>query len=691
MERSIPSPSIYAALPNSLDNADPRREITTDLLESVESSVLPTQARRSTKRDWWAYFSDTWVAEITATALSIACSIAIAILLAIWSGKQVPHLVKGITVNAVVSILATTSKSAMLFVVAACIAQLKWLWYGRVRPLADIQTFDDATRGPLGAIFLLADHTILSLGALGASITILALAFDPFVQQTLAFPLQPVNTSSSGNIAKQALAVFGASDDSIPWAHSTQALSNAYWGTNFDPQLQCTASNCTWPTFKTLSFCQKCQPLSPIVIKPVNWTDVLRQLDLDLNTTVPVTQEVTVNDISPVVLNMGTAHAYHHNNTDDYPGNRSYSLMTNLVQDTVWEVANIYDLLGPIYQSLPSDKPLPSTEFLGFKNPLQVYGFTSVAWSENGANMDNTTICALDFCLQELKVSVIENQPIVEVVNTTYGAKSYAAGRADPIPEMVRKKVEGSDGTWSSVCWTPDDTTPTSVHYQYSNSLADFCPYDPDTHAFCSCQSEWYFGLRNVPVLFDRIGGNFTTDAASLDLISTPEGLAFNTSQYADDWQDAIWYNADYADIRYGELTSSNYPRLYSMGIETFTSNLAQALSNQLRDYGWSNITGSTISMLPQVEVRWYWLTLPALLNLASAIFLGLTIYTTHKHKTPLWKTSLVASLFHGLEPDLQDGPTDTRVSQMDLASKELKVRLKRSMVVGKMVFEKGG
>ena len=95
--------------------------------------------------------------------------------------------------------------------------------------------------------------------------------------------------------------------------------------------------------------------------------------------------------------------------------------------------------------------------------------------------------------------------------------------------------------------------------------------------------------------------------------------------------------------------------------------------------------------MLPQVEVRWYWLTLPALLNLASAIFLGLTIYTTHKHKTPLWKTSLVASLFHGLEPDLQDGPTDTRVSQMDLASKELKVRLKRSMVVGKMVFEKGG
>lgn len=35
------------------------------------------------------------------------------------------------------------------------IGQLKWNWFGQTRPLRDIEKFDEATRGPVGAFKLL--------------------------------------------------------------------------------------------------------------------------------------------------------------------------------------------------------------------------------------------------------------------------------------------------------------------------------------------------------------------------------------------------------------------------------------------------------------------------------------------------------------------------------------------------------
>jgi hypothetical protein len=73
--------------------------------------------------------------------------------------------------NTVIALFSTLSKSAILLVITACISQLKWI-------------FDDASRGPLGAISLIVrirwGATIASFGAL---LTILALGQDAFYQQ----------------------------------------------------------------------------------------------------------------------------------------------------------------------------------------------------------------------------------------------------------------------------------------------------------------------------------------------------------------------------------------------------------------------------------------------------------------------------------------------------------------------------
>ena len=60
--------------------------------------------------------------------------------------------------NALVSLLVTAAKSMLLLAVAEGISQYKWLHYMSAipRPLSNVQTFDSASRGPWGAIKMLA-------------------------------------------------------------------------------------------------------------------------------------------------------------------------------------------------------------------------------------------------------------------------------------------------------------------------------------------------------------------------------------------------------------------------------------------------------------------------------------------------------------------------------------------------------
>jgi hypothetical protein len=61
-----------------------------------------------------------------------------------------------ISLNALISTLATISKASLMLAVAACISQLKWLYFESApHRIQDIQIFDNASRGPLGALNLL--------------------------------------------------------------------------------------------------------------------------------------------------------------------------------------------------------------------------------------------------------------------------------------------------------------------------------------------------------------------------------------------------------------------------------------------------------------------------------------------------------------------------------------------------------
>ncbi|KAK8209881.1 hypothetical protein IWZ01DRAFT_542657 [Phyllosticta capitalensis] len=94
-------------------------------------------------------------------------------------------------------------------------------------------------------------------------------------------------------------------------------------------------------------------------------------------------------------------------------------------------------------------------------------------------------------------------------------------------------------------------------------------------------------------------------------------------------------------------------------------------------------LTGIALYPEVYVVVRWAWIVLPATLVLLGAIFLALTVMlnsaTSGKSATPLWKSSLVPLLFHGLEGWTQEELRTEKAAEMLVASESMKARLQKN------------
>jgi hypothetical protein len=100
---------------------------------------------------------DTWICETIAMVFSLGCIVTIAFTVGAYNGEPLPSLPSDVTLNALISILSTAARATLFFVVSSSIGQLKWCWLARRGTrLQDIQVMDEASRGPLGAIKVLA-------------------------------------------------------------------------------------------------------------------------------------------------------------------------------------------------------------------------------------------------------------------------------------------------------------------------------------------------------------------------------------------------------------------------------------------------------------------------------------------------------------------------------------------------------
>ena len=100
--------------------------------------------------------TSSWALEIIGLAIAVSAVSSIVAILAYYDGKPLPAWPFFITINAVIAILATIATAAMGVPLSSGLGQLKWIRFKQGRaPLADMEMFDEASRGPLGAMNLL--------------------------------------------------------------------------------------------------------------------------------------------------------------------------------------------------------------------------------------------------------------------------------------------------------------------------------------------------------------------------------------------------------------------------------------------------------------------------------------------------------------------------------------------------------
>ena len=140
--------------------------------------------------------ANTWLYEISATLASLLCLGAIVVILASMQNKPLDRWTAVVSINAMVATLTTAAKAFLLYSVAVCLSQLKWIYLQQPRKLFHLQVLDDLSRGPLGAV-----QTLFQIrwapAYLGILIVLLALAVDPFTQQVVSFEPQNVVRNDS--------------------------------------------------------------------------------------------------------------------------------------------------------------------------------------------------------------------------------------------------------------------------------------------------------------------------------------------------------------------------------------------------------------------------------------------------------------------------------------------------------------
>jgi hypothetical protein len=165
---------------------------------SRRSTFHPNPFRRISSR-WWFW-------ELTSITITLVSFLAIIITLRVFDGKPLPEIPFGITLNTIASLLGTAVKTTLLLVVSSALSQLKWLWFHeKERQLQDLQVYDEASRGPWGAMVLLKTSKF-SLASLGALIVLFLLGFDPFIQQLITTPQKTVLTSEKSTAIPRATA-----------------------------------------------------------------------------------------------------------------------------------------------------------------------------------------------------------------------------------------------------------------------------------------------------------------------------------------------------------------------------------------------------------------------------------------------------------------------------------------------------
>jgi len=518
---------------------------------------------------------------------SLCCLIAVCIIMAWIDGRKLSIWHWAIQPNAVVSLLLVSSKASLMLSTAACLSQLKWTHFeSRPRKLRDLETFDDASRGPWGSLRLLFAKGTRSLNKavwLGCVITILVLAMETFGQQLLSFPERRV--SVEGEVAR-----FPTIRDLVTVPNysgrlgmtlsdrllqSRLSLMEAMYGRTTAAPFECGASECSWDSHVTLGLCSTCRDVSDT--QPDCKIKVLvdpKTYEHDNGTMYTITYNTTTlecsYDIDPSSSeNLTTTRKQ--NIEGNYvpapdPNNGSAWIWDTAIDIVTWNTDSYY----------------------GKGDPAVVYNFSALIANDTWSRPQITT-CTIDYCAWVYE-------------NSTARGQDFNVGNLNKYILGLEQMHRTSPGHGTSNGYS---------NYTFRANGTGF-PSDKHNDTFV-VYGEADSELRNHLATILKSAAyeyyNSTIDTATPGL-----GLAM----------------------------------LANPNITEMADRMTTGITNVWRQYENEQAVGTAWESVAFIHVEWIWLTLPAAAVLGASVVLIMTLI--QNRRTVLWKSSVLPYSFRALQ-----------------------------------------
>ncbi|KAE8451714.1 hypothetical protein EG329_003171 [Mollisiaceae sp. DMI_Dod_QoI] len=512
---------------------------------------------------------DRWVFELLGSIISVACFAGIVVTLMVHENHPLPSWPFGITINALISTLSTISKSALLATVAAAISQRKWARFSNgANPLSDLE---------------------IDMVSLGAVITLLTLAVDPFTQQILSFENAPHPIGSS-NISARIIFETGVYPDGgvmqtenangfVQTSGSFTSLVNQ--GLYFDGNLsntfsrnalelrpQSSGGNVTFGVVETLAVCSECANITTYLPPPEkcdashwNWT-----LPNKASTGCTLFGDRSTNVITLI------------------------SNANPLVLDTTGHLV-ILNLTAIVPGWFSSDPASPD----GVALP--------------GAAQE----CSLYWCVNRYESS-LSGGLLTETLMSSHANGSTQSGSSG-FP-FFALKPPGSNSSFSQ----------------------------PNSTAYGNYSTDWINGTFLINTESHLLIQSYLEDllsgyATSIEIYSPGNAISSNPSVLR-----------IYSKTSWDKSTNGTYfdmQGIFDAIALGMTTQLRQADPTRNPTDGLLRIEDTETAMQVVIRVSWAWIALPALLQVATLGFLWHTLVRTRK--LPTWKSSALAVLFFGM------------------------------------------
>lgn len=585
-----------------------------------------------------------------------------------YDGKPLPQWPYSISINALLSIYSMFLKACLGFLVTSCIGQLQWSWYTEARPLRDVVLFYEAAHGIFGSMkWLWVNRMRQPLTALGALITLVALATDPFTQQ-LARAVDCSELLSNGIPASVPRTNYLKLDQYLP----TDTLHPTILaGLDTFPNLtdfKCSTGNCTFRnTYSSLSFCSRCSDRS---------SEVVIEEQCRVVSTVSVTSNpIYHQDPGPCNSSEDNMSTYFWNITSSWPPyHLNFYYQDRNVYDEDQNVSgpgqtpDVFSIQSPAQQmdTVESAQHLRFGVTLGYSDsassridPTWAAAFplsgcddssTNDSWSCRGYGAAS---CVIQPCVRTYSCSIeagrveetmVEESNLDQIWGFNETALGFSFQNAHP-PLLGLLDLQCiTDADRGDLVKNGYDIDTTSRWLSYNVS------FDPST-SFVNASSSFPESLLANDCLY-IIDSDFLLQLQSEYLRPIFVGPVVRMVPAREDSHIQI------ADLKFVFTGKEQVLRLYNSGNVSMESlsekfeNLAQALTLWTRSNGDPRYSrraeGDVIHYAVCVRLTWAWISLPAALAGLSLVMLALTVATTTRTAAPVWKLFPLAVLLRG-------------------------------------------